>query len=175
MVICIPRCFQASFVTHESQLSSCLIFHFLLFHVLFLALERASGQRDIWIKMKKQEASLECCQSHNDDNESTYIYRFVDSFFFPFKLIYLFCVLSHSVVSDSLRLRELQPTRLLCPWGFSRQEYWSGLPCPPSEDLPNPGNKPRSPTLWADSLLSEPPGKPQNTVHGILQARILEG
>ena len=52
--------------------------------------------------MKKQEASLECCQSHNDDNESTYIYRFVDSFFFPFKLIYLFCVLSHSVVSDSL-------------------------------------------------------------------------
>ena len=29
-------------------------------------------------------------------------------------------------------------TRLLCPWGFSRQEYWSGLPCPPPGDLPNP-------------------------------------
>ena len=43
--------------------------------------------------------------------------------------------------------------------GFSRQEYWSGLPCPPPGDLPNPGIEPRSPTLQADSLLSEPPGK----------------
>ena len=32
----------------------------------------------------------------------------------------------------------LQPTRLLCPWGFSRQEYWSGLPCLPPKALPNP-------------------------------------
>ena len=30
-------------------------------------------------------------------------------------------------------------SRLLCPWGFSRQEYWSGLWCPPAGDLPNPG------------------------------------
>ena len=51
----------------------------------------------------------------------------------------------------------LQPTRLLCPWGFSRQEYWSGLPCPPPGDLPNPGIEPRSPTVQADSLPSEPP------------------
>ena len=35
------------------------------------------------------------------------------------------CALSHSVMSDSLWPRGLQPTRLLCPWGFSRQEYWS--------------------------------------------------
>ena len=40
--------------------------------------------------------------------------------------------------------------------GFSRQEYWRGLPCPPLRDLPNPGMKPRSPALQADSLLSEP-------------------
>ena len=39
-------------------------------------------------------------------------------------------VLSHSVVSDSLRPHGLQPARLLCPWGFSRQEHWSELPCP---------------------------------------------
>ena len=45
------------------------------------------------------------------------------------------------------------------PTVFSRQEHWSGLPCPPSGDLPNPGIKPRSPTLQATSLLSEPPGK----------------
>ena len=36
--------------------------------------------------------------------------------------------------------------------GFSRQEYWSGLPCPPPVDLPDPGIQPRSPTLQADSL-----------------------
>ena len=45
--------------------------------------------------------------------------------------------------------------------GFSRQEYWSGLPHPPPGDLPNPGIEPRSPALQADSLLSQPPGKHQ--------------
>ena len=44
--------------------------------------------------------------------------------------------------------------------GFSRQEYWSGLPFPPSEDLPQAGTKPVSPELQADSLPSEPPDKP---------------
>ena len=44
--------------------------------------------------------------------------------------------------------------------GFSRQEYWSGLPFPSPGDLPDPGIEPRSPTLQADALTSEPPGKP---------------
>ena len=44
--------------------------------------------------------------------------------------------------------------------GFYRQEYWSGLPFPSPVDHPNPGMEPRSPTLQADSLPSEPPGKP---------------
>ena len=44
--------------------------------------------------------------------------------------------------------------------GFSRQEYWSGLPLPSLGDLPDPGIEPRSPALQADALLSEPPGKP---------------
>ena len=43
---------------------------------------------------------------------------------------------------------------------LSRQEYWSGLPFPSPGDLPDPGIKARSPTLQADALLSEPPGKP---------------
>ena len=47
----------------------------------------------------------------------------------------------------------------LLSMGFSRQEYWNGLPFPSPEDLPNPGIKPRSPTLKADALSSEPPGK----------------
>ena len=52
----------------------------------------------------------------------------------------LYAVLSCSVVSDSLQPHGLQPARLVCPLGFSRQEYWSGVPWP------------RSPALWAASL-----------------------
>ena len=43
---------------------------------------------------------------------------------------------------------------------FFRQEYWSGLPCPPLGDLPNPEIKARSPALQEDSLPAEPQGKP---------------
>ena len=43
--------------------------------------------------------------------------------------------------------------------GFSKQEYWSGLPFPSPEDLPDPGIKPRSPALQADSLPSELQGR----------------
>ena len=42
---------------------------------------------------------------------------------------------------------------------LSRQGYWSGLPFPSPGDLPDPGIEPGSPTLQADSLPSEPPGK----------------
>ena len=62
----------------------------------------------------------------------------------------MFCayVLNRLVIYDSLRSH-----------GLSRQEDWSGLPCPPPGDLPNPVIEPRSPALQEDSLLSEPPGK----------------
>ena len=83
---------------------------------------------------------------------------------------------------------------------ISKQEYWSGLPFPSPEDLPNPGIEPRSPALLADTLSSEPYfptstalmcmcsklfllcpticdnvdySSPLSMVHGILQARIL--
>ena len=46
--------------------------------------------------------------------------------------------------------------------GFPRQEFLSGLPFPSLGDLPNPGIEPWSPVLQADSLPSEPPGKPKN-------------
>ena len=58
-------------------------------------------------------------------------------------MIHLYCaLLSHSVISESLQLHGLQPTRLLCPWGFSRQEHWNGLPCPSPGDLPDSGIEP---------------------------------
>ena len=41
--------------------------------------------------------------------------------------------------------------------GFSRQEHWSGLPCPPPGDLPNPGIEPASPTLAGGFFTAEPP------------------
>ena len=88
--------------------------------------------------------------------------RIVHSFFFlncSFLKAIEGSVFTCSDVSDSLQLCEQQPTSLLCPWGFSRQEYWSGLPCPPPGDLPNPGIEPRSPTLQADSLPAELRGR----------------
>ena len=76
-------------------------------------------------------------------------------------------LLKHSLKVNML-VSQSCPT-LCAPWtvahqaplsmGFSRQEYWSGLPCPSPDDLPNPGIEPGSPALQAD-LLSEPPGKP---------------
>ena len=85
----------------------------------------------------------------------------------------LCAVLSHSFVSDSFWVHGCQPTRLLCPWGFSREENQIGLPCPLPGDIPNPGIEPRSPTLWADSLPSELPGKPKNT--GVGSLSLLQG
>ena len=83
-------------------------------------------------------------------------------------------VFSHSVafVSDSLQLHGL-PARHVCPRGFSRQEYWSRLPCPPPEDIPNPGIKPMSPPLQMYSLLSELLGNLKNT--GVDSLSLLQG
>ena len=75
-----------------------------------------------------------------------------------FRAVLVCSVLSCPVMSDSLRPHGVQPARLLCPWGFYRQEYQSGLPCPPPGNLPNPGIELRSPSLQADSLSSEPLG-----------------
>ena len=49
--------------------------------------------------------------------------------------------------------------------GFSRQDYWSGLPFPSPGNLPDPGIEPWSPALQTDTLLSEPPGKPTREAH----------
>ena len=72
-------------------------------------------------------------------------------------------MLSSSVISDSLQSFGLQPARLLCPWDFFRQEYWSGLPFPPPGDFPEPGIElasVASPTLAGGFFTTELPGKP---------------
>ena len=56
--------------------------------------------------------------------------------------------------------------------GFSRQEYWSGLPFPSPGDLPDLGIEPGFPTLQADALPSEPPGKSKSPIN--LTGRLCE-
>ena len=87
---------------------------------------------------------------------------------FPTHSCAVCCVYAVAQSCPTLRSHGLQPTRLPCPWGFSRQECWSGLPCPPPGDFPGPGVEPRSHALQADSLPAEPTGKPKNTGVGSL-------
>ena len=87
-----------------------------------------------------------------------------------------FNMLSRSVITflPRSKVKSLNRVQLFAtPWtiayqappsmGFSRQEYWSGLPFLSPRDLPDPGIKPRSPVFQADALTTEPPGKlPRN-------------
>ena len=66
---------------------------------------------------------------------------------------------NRSVVSDSVTPWTVAQ-QIPLSMGFSRHEYWGGLPCPSPGDLSNPGIEPGSPALQVDSLLSEPPGIP---------------
>ena len=88
----------------------------------------------------------------------------------------------HPKISIS-SVQSLSRVRLLVtPWtvalqaplsvGFSGQEYWSGLPFPPPEDLPGPGIKPGSPASQADSSPSEPQGSPLASHQCLLGDRV---
>ena len=82
-------------------------------------------------------------------------------------------VLSNELIilfTGEVKVKSLSPVQLfVTPWtvayqvplsvGFSRQGYWSGLPFPSPEDLPDSGIEPWSPTLQADALPSEPFGR----------------
>ena len=92
-----------------------------------------------------------------------YVFQFLHLFFI------FFGVLSQALIKHS-RKPFVYIYIFTTPWtaayqappfmGFSRQEYWSGLPFPSPGELLDPGIKPRSPTLQADALTSAPPGKP---------------
>ena len=91
-----------------------------------------------------------------------------------------FSILSHKFTNKlySLKITFITQSCLFAtPWTgacraplsmeFSRQEYWSGLPFPSPGDLPDPGIKPRFPTLQADSLPFESPGSPTFILVGV--------
>ena len=82
--------------------------------------------------------------------------------------VYVSCsVVSNSAISWMVA-RQAPPSMR-----FSRQEYWSEWPFPSPGDLPNPGDELRPPTLQADSLPSEPPGEPQNSIHRVKKKMIV--
>ena len=85
--------------------------------------------------------------------------------------LFLFSFLNYEYIVVVVLVAQLSPTfcnamagscQAPLSMGFSRWEYWSGLPFPPPGDLPNPGTEPGSPALLADFLLSEIQGRPGN-------------
>ena len=109
----------------------------------------------------------------------SFLERFFTSSFFPcwkfvadiirfYQFLFSPCILcayslSHVwlFATSTLLFGGLYPSRILSPWGFSRQKYWSGLPCPLPEDLLNPEIKPRSATMYMDSFAVWAKGKPR--------------
>ena len=84
--------------------------------------------------------------------------------------LYFYSLFHIPILRNIVKVKSLSRVRLFAtPWtvayqapqsvGFSRQEYWSGLPFPSPRDHPDPEIEPRSPALEADALTSEPPGK----------------
>ena len=60
--------------------------------------------------------------------------------------------------------------------GFSRRQYWSGLPCPSPRDLPDSGAEPMSPALQVDSSSANPCGKPAHVrSYGSFRAKVVSG
>ena len=81
------------------------------------------------------------------------------------------CILNHSVTSNSVVTLWTAACQAPLSMGFSRQEYWSGLPFPPQRDLPDSGIEPSSPTSpasQADSSPAEPSGKPATSHRSLL-------
>ena len=75
-------------------------------------------------------------------------------------MVYFFCMGNGGLVAQSCLTPWIVACQASLSMGVSRQEYWSNVPFPSPGDLPDPGIEPGSPASQADSLLTEPPGKP---------------
>ena len=66
-------------------------------------------------------------------------------------------------MSNSFVTQQTEAHQAPLSMGFPRQEYWSGLPCPPVGALPDPGIEPASPALASGFFTTEPLGKPEKS------------
>ena len=85
------------------------------------------------------------------------------------------CVLSHFSRVQLFAIPWTIDCQAPLSLGFSRQEYWSELPCPPAGDLPDPGLEPKSPAspvLAGRFINAEPPGKPLMPANCWINTRI---
>ena len=94
--------------------------------------------------LQVSEGARPCCHFNF---EPVAFWTWENTFLFFRKTYTMFC--PTRVLSRFSRVRlcnpmDWSPARLLCPWGFSRPEYWNGLPCPPPGDFSNPEIKPSS-------------------------------
>ena len=81
------------------------------------------------------------------------------------QILLLLLLFSLSVVSSSFVTPWTVAHQLPRSMGFSRQEYWSGLPFLSPENLSYPGSKPCSPALVGGFFTTEPPGRPKSRIH----------
>ena len=109
------------------------------------------------------EFSQEKMSAHPSIPPDSYL-KYTQSMVFP--------VVMHGCESESekslSRVQLIAPPWIIQSMEFSRLEYWSRWPFPSLGDLPNAEIESRSPSLWADSLPAEPPGKPKNKRVGSL-------
>ena len=122
-----------------------------------------SGHRDLSHFFKTLESKLQICGRHGSGDTCTRR-RTANSgnqkFTKPWSLLYMLSCFSRAWLSATLWTVAHQAPLSM---GFSRQEYWSGLPCLPPQDLPHPGIEPTSlttPALQADSLPLSHWGRP---------------
>ena len=139
------------------QYSSYWTLHLGHYNMLMEGKDIAQGR-----KKKKLESGGSVCY-RLEDSPNIYILHYVSlpALFMPAKSLGHLCLRLHNTVD--CRPQGRAPLSL----GFSRQEYWSELPCPPPADLPDPGIEPASlmsPALRADSLPLAPPRKPAYTI-----------
>ena len=100
-----------------------------------------------------------------------YVTQYIQSILLWFQ--HVMCLLSHFSHVQLCATQGTVAHQAPLSMGFSRQEYWSGLPCPPAGDLPNPGIEPASLTslaLVGGSLSLAPPGK---TLQHVIITKIL--
>ena len=114
----------------------------------------SSCETETW-SLLSNSSSFSLSPGPGNHPSTLHLYGFDDSRYLGLVLVAKWCL---TFVTPWTMARQAPPSM-----GFSRQEYWSGLPFPSPGDFPNPGSEPRSPAL-PDDLLTDPWGKPLDSL-----------